>query len=80
MDIANQNELDLLSIFYKKQTGDATFWSLVVSLCVGVIISISGHFFDAEVLASLGAPIGVAVGLVVSLVVNLTLNKKADIR
>jgi urea-proton symporter len=61
----------VLSVFWKRQTGSATFWSLVTGAAVGIVVSIGGHFFDLEVLAALGAPLAVAVGLIVSVAVSL---------
>ncbi|MBT3271659.1 MAG: hypothetical protein HN368_00785, partial [Spirochaetales bacterium] len=61
----------VMSVFWKRQTGTATFWSLVVGTAVGVVVSIGGHFFDMEVLAALGAPIAVLIGLVLSVGISL---------
>jgi Na+/proline symporter len=61
----------LLSVFWKRQSGRACFWSLVAGTTAGVAISIGGHFFDQRLLAALGAPIAVGVGIAVSLVVSL---------
>jgi Na+/proline symporter len=56
----------VFSVFWKKQTSQASLWSLVLSAVAGIIISIAGHFYGARTLAALGAPIAVAIGLVVS--------------
>ena len=66
----------VLSVFWKRQTGQATFWSLLVGAVVGIAVSIGGHFFDMRVLAALGAPIAVALGLIISLVVSLQSQEK----
>jgi len=67
----------IFSVFWKKQTPQATFWSLVLSAAAGVIISIGGHFYGAKTLAALGAPIAVAIGLVVS--ITLSSGKKSTL-
>ena len=61
----------VLSVFWKKQTAKATFWSLVSGVLTGVVVSLIGHFYDARILAALGAPIGVAIGVSVSLLLSL---------
>jgi len=67
----------VFSVFWKKQTSQASFWSLVLSAAAGIIISIGGHFYGAKTLAALGAPIAVAIGLVVS--ITLSSGKKSTL-
>ncbi len=65
----------ILSVYWKKQTSQATFWSVLISIVFGCSTSIAGHFYDLQTLAALGAPIAVVVGLVVSISISLSSNQ-----
>lgn len=69
----------VLSVFWKKQTGKACFWSLVLAVIAGVVISVGGHFFGAETIAALGAPIAVAIGLIVSVALSAGRQRAAKV-
>ena len=60
----------ILSVYWKRQTSQGTFWSLVAGVIAGCFISIAGHFYGAHTLAALGAPLAVAIGLAISLLLS----------
>jgi Na+/proline symporter len=70
----------VLSVFWKKQTAQASFWSLIIGVAAGIFVSISGHFYDAKILAALGAPIAVVLGLALSLILSLSSKQDGSAR